>query len=307
MRAHRMLAYPHCDRANSRRTTRRASNGFTLVELLVVIAIIGILVALLLPAVQAAREAARRTECLNNVKQLSLALFSYEDSFKVFPMGTRRDFDHPKPWDTNQASWIARILPYFEEQVLYDQIDWVIAPGNRGDNVPVMQSPLPTVRCPSDSSLREDGGWSGYSGAGVADYAPTNYVACVGGNDNTIEEYHEKTNPNGYDGIFGINSTTRLSQISDGTSHTLAVSECLINNPHVYYYGGSGTYFSCVTGSAPPITGPGNVEPRGFSWFFAQVDPLQLSRRWTLWSILAASHPSDRTQAITGGRLSAAP
>ncbi|MCA9247984.1 MAG: DUF1559 domain-containing protein [Planctomycetales bacterium] len=89
--------------------------AFTLVELLVVIAIIGILVALLLPAVQAAREAARRTQCTNNLKQLTLAAHNYHSSYGKFPVGGRTD---------NQLSWLVAILPYIEQQALYDQFDF---------------------------------------------------------------------------------------------------------------------------------------------------------------------------------------
>ena len=92
--------------------------GFTLVELLVVIAIIGVLVALLLPAVQSAREAARRMSCSNNLKQLSLALHNYEDTHKTFP---------PAGIDSNQMSWVVLLLPYFEQKNLYDQFNF-----NRG-------------------------------------------------------------------------------------------------------------------------------------------------------------------------------
>lgn len=108
-----------CPRRDSR------SPGFTLVELLVVIAIIGILVALLLPAVQAAREAARRTECRNKVKQIALAVQNYHDSYNELPLGIYAD---PNPGssggnnDSQGLSWFTRILPYVEETVLYDQI-----------------------------------------------------------------------------------------------------------------------------------------------------------------------------------------
>src|SRR4051812_46549754 len=97
------------------RSTGKAKAGFTLVELLVVIAIIGVLVALLLPAVQAAREAARRTQCSNNLKQLSLALLNYETVHTTFP---------PAGIDTNQMSWTVLLLPYFEQQALYDQFNF---------------------------------------------------------------------------------------------------------------------------------------------------------------------------------------
>jgi prepilin-type N-terminal cleavage/methylation domain-containing protein len=98
-----------------------ARSGFTLVELLVVIAIIGVLVALLLPAVQAAREAARRSSCSNNLKQLSLGLHNFHDVHLSFPPGALDD-------DTNSLGWGVCILPYIEQQPLYQQIDAVFGP-----------------------------------------------------------------------------------------------------------------------------------------------------------------------------------
>src|SRR5262245_37434001 len=95
------------------RTLRR---GFTLVELLVVIAIIGILVALLLPAVQAARESARRVQCANNVKQVSLALFNYSTQQRTFPFAVS--------WDRNTGTWAAFILPFMERQAHFDLFDF---------------------------------------------------------------------------------------------------------------------------------------------------------------------------------------
>ena len=106
-------------------STRR---GFTLVELLVVIAIIGILIALLLPAVQAAREAARRIQCNNKLKQIGLALLNYESTHGMFPAGgitktTTCNMAAPNWTDTGMASWTIVILPYMEEQARYDQYD----------------------------------------------------------------------------------------------------------------------------------------------------------------------------------------
>src|SRR5687767_11805399 len=97
---------------------RSAERGFTLVELLVVIAIIGILIALLLPAVQAARESARRTQCTNNLKQLGLACHNHEDSHKQLPPGNT---DQPDP---SIASALVLLMPYLEEAGKYDQFDF---------------------------------------------------------------------------------------------------------------------------------------------------------------------------------------
>jgi prepilin-type N-terminal cleavage/methylation domain-containing protein/prepilin-type processing-associated H-X9-DG protein len=124
-----------------------AANGFTLVELLVVIAIIGILVALLLPAIQAAREAARRAQCTNNLKQVGLALLNYEDAKKEIPFGStwnRPATENPK------GNWVVGALPYLEEQSLADQYD-TTKYSNEAPNLALAQSTvISTLICPTD-------------------------------------------------------------------------------------------------------------------------------------------------------------
>ena len=115
----------------------RQDKAFTLVELLVVIAIIGILVALLLPAIQAAREAARRAQCNNNLKNISLGLQNYHDTYKMFPMGVMHgggQFGYPPPFNSNNGpnigpSWQYGILPFMEQRNIYDKVLQCIRPG----------------------------------------------------------------------------------------------------------------------------------------------------------------------------------
>ncbi|MEX0818470.1 MAG: DUF1559 domain-containing protein, partial [Pirellulaceae bacterium] len=157
--------------------------GFTLVELLVVIAIIGILVALLLPAVQAAREAARRMQCSNNLKQLGLALHNYHDTLKTFPPGyvsNRPGVEGSSSWcrsgGVQGAPWTALILPYMEQQNLHDQFNFNVpfqatsnqmAPPN--SNVVI---PLDTYSCPSDVRLGSNPLWNSYFGVQGGGTAP---------------------------------------------------------------------------------------------------------------------------------------
>jgi len=129
------------------RRKKTARGGFTLVELLVVIAIIGILIALLLPAVQAAREAARRMKCTNHLKQISLALHSYHDAHDVLPFACGYTI-------AQTGTWISFILPHLDQQATYDLIDFNVRLSDPINRIPVT-TPIHWIVCPSDPSSGE--------------------------------------------------------------------------------------------------------------------------------------------------------
>jgi len=193
-----------------------AKRGFTLVELLVVIAIIGVLVALLLPAVQAAREAARRMQCSNNLRQMVLATHNYHDTNKCMP-----PFSCLPPIGVTGGSWSlqARILPFMEQGVLQDQINFNF---NYSDitNAPshalVTQAHIPSMSCPSE--VRPEPRLPP-SGVGVTHFPPS-YAANVG----SWFVFNAPDNQVG-NGAFVINRKNTDAAYTDGMSNTLAFSE----------------------------------------------------------------------------------
>jgi prepilin-type N-terminal cleavage/methylation domain-containing protein/prepilin-type processing-associated H-X9-DG protein len=183
---------------------RRRPIGFTLVELLVVIAIIGVLVALLLPAIQAAREAARRSSCLNSLRQIALALNHYEFAQETLPPGVTNPTGPVRNLpEGNHISWIAQILPELGEPARYRQLD-LAAGAYHKRNDPVRQAPFPLLMCPSFSGF--DAPWSCYAGVHHHVEAPIDA-------DNT--------------GVLFLNSRVMLEDIKDGVSHQIVVGEKL--------------------------------------------------------------------------------
>jgi prepilin-type N-terminal cleavage/methylation domain-containing protein len=201
------------------RSVSRERNAFTLVELLVVIAIIGILVALLLPAVQQAREAARRAQCANNLRQVGLAVHAYHDALHVVPYG----------WDDRGSGWTLHLLPFLELTSLYETIHFQEhGPGNWGsgsENEEACGTVLQVYRCPS-MPIAEHITYNG-----ITDRVPASYRGNAGSeasSDDTgtlvIPGTKSLENTN-LDGIFFGCSAIRLGDVLDGTSNTILVGE----------------------------------------------------------------------------------
>lgn len=193
--------------------------GFTLVELLVVIAIIAVLIGLLLPAVQQAREAARRTQCKNHLKQLGLALHNYESTFTVFPMNGGSTGFSPQ----------ARILSYVDQANLQNLIDFSqkVYTGPDGSQVPnpllvsLFSQVIPLLLCPSDPAPALSSATLGSPGQDYL-FAGNNYMVSTGSGTGTHYDDRSKT-----DGMFWTNSNARLSDVIDGLSNTVIMSEAI--------------------------------------------------------------------------------
>lgn len=237
----------HCTETPLRCATR-ARAGFTLIELLVVIAIIAVLVALLLPAVQQAREAARRTQCKNNLLQLGLAIHNYEMAYEVLPPGTV----NPTGPIKNEAKgyhvgWELQLLPYVDQGVTFKTVNFkagVYDPSNER----VRSISIPSFICPSDSHSGNFTTADGKS-AGVSNYA---------GCHNDIEAPIAADNT----GVFYLNSSIRYDQITDGSTNTIFTGEKPVGTDHLGWVSGTRSTLR-NTGSAINAGLPGPINQFG--------------------------------------------
>lgn len=266
----------------------KQKSGFTLVELLVVIAIIAILVALLLPAVQSAREAARRAHCLNNLKQIGIAMHNYHQTFGVFPMGAlSKQPGVPAPPELDWSSglhllgwaWTVHILPYIEEQQIHDGLDMSSVhfrfgpPGSGafayGGNLELAGRHITKYHCPTDVHEQRDTSVSIGSGGGPRSIvlSKTNYIGLIDSRckpincDWGMQDFR-------YDGngmLFNV-SAVKIRDVFDGTSNTLFVGEGTGDLK-------TGLHFSwatiAISSMRNGINGPGtNPGDGGYEWSY---------------------------------------
>jgi prepilin-type N-terminal cleavage/methylation domain-containing protein len=210
----------------------RTRGGFTLVELLVVIAIIGVLVALLLPAIQAARESGRRTQCKNNLKQISVALHNYHDTLKVLPPGfvsnnpgTPLNSSWCRTGGVQGAPWTVLILPFIEREYLYNQFNYNVPFQDTSNQMTPPNSlvvvPMPVYRCPSDVRFNGNPLLNSYFGVQGGGAAPD----CGNSSCSAVNERGSYVT-----GVLYAGSYITFAAVTDGTSNVFMVGESRYGN-----------------------------------------------------------------------------
>ena len=234
--------------------------GFTLIELLTVVGVIAVLVALFIPAVQAAREAARRGHCANNLKQLGLALHAYHDAFNSLPPGKA-----PAAQGGEMFSCWIMVLPYLEQATVFNAVNFS-QPIVSDANSTVRSTAIATLACPSDPDavVREANASFIPSGSPLPRWFFTSYVGCVGSTDNSPTVYPDQRGFAQSDGVLSEVTPFSFNQITDGMGNTIFVSErsnfylmqLSTFNPHLaefygWYFAGS-PGFTLFTTLYPP-------------------------------------------------------
>jgi prepilin-type N-terminal cleavage/methylation domain-containing protein len=278
--------------ARNRKRFASRPTGFTLVELLVVIAIIGILVALLLPAVQAAREAARRMQCSNNLKQIGLAAHNFHDTYKRFPPGVLARGPFGAPYgttgatsrDTQYVGTLPHLFPYMELNNIRDNINTNLDPDQYaqawwrdGGSWTMAQTKIGMFLCPSTDPYMNEIGTSatlhtytsgGFAwlqlvyfpnGSGGLNLGRTNYLGCAGAIGNLNSAFWRQ-----WEGIFSVRTKNDFATVQDGTSHTFMFGEVKGGGPvqggrfqFAYSWMGSGPMPTAWGIAYKPAAGPG--------------------------------------------------
>jgi len=283
-------------------------SAFTLVELLVVIAVIGMLVGLLLPAVQQARAAARRMQCMNQMKQYGLAFANYESAEKKFPYGSQRGDGKTRFWG-NGSGWVGGssqnssirrsflvwIWPYLDMMPNYQQFNFDYNPGNyKNSNNMTLTQPAPIYYCPDD---RVGARWAPEDGTG-SKYAKGNYVVNFGELDLTKSKV-DLNRAVKDDGIFDMNIRFTVAQIHDGLTNSVFMSEVRVSpedsdydfRGHIFYEEEAGCHFMT---NQQPNTGFDYQIARG------QQIPGVTCRQTSPYRVTARSNHAGGVNAVRG-------
>lgn len=311
-------------------TRRRCPLGFTLVELLVVIAIIGILVALLLPAIQAAREAARRTQCVNHGKQIGLAAHNYHSTYKVFPPGVLNNCQlaqsNYQGGVKNTPGW-ALLLPYLEQQALYDALDFRFAFGRAyhdtsGGQAAVMSPEVNAshlftrvgfLECPSARNMGErvpESTYPQYFTTAAGAYR-TNW-SFSSGNSTEASAPFANLGSDIRRGMFGTQGGARIGQVLDGTGNSLAFAEVIGNIPGVcggQHWGPIGL-FGNYTNLFARVESSSASSPIAYSWInhynFHINSKVQYTSTYhtcrTAW-VISSDHPGGANVVMGDGSV----
>jgi prepilin-type N-terminal cleavage/methylation domain-containing protein/prepilin-type processing-associated H-X9-DG protein len=229
-----------------RKSKANVQQGFTLIELLVVIAIVSLLIGLLFPTVQKIRELAARTQCLNNLQQIGLALHNYHDANQGFPPGYRATMPYcDGATDTTPGwGWAAFTLPYLEQNNLFGQLNF----NQPVSNSSAVQTIVKLYLCPSDPTPQTAFAVSDAFGDILCKVTPASYAACCGGDESDVFA------PTGL-GVFYRNSRTRLTDITDGTSQTILVGDKAWSNAQITW---AGAINNAIARRGPLNPCPGN-------------------------------------------------
>jgi len=262
------------------------ARAFTLVELLVVMAVVGVLVALALPAVQAARESARRSSCSNNLRQIGIALHGYQSRYRMFPAGYITKVDPADADDLGPGwGWCAALMRDLELDNQAALVSFELPIENAANQAALLTSQS-IFNCPSDATFRELVDIPKYEENAAPDrLAGSNYVGSVGTVRQTCKICRDR-----FDGVFGRNSHTRIEKIVDGTSKTFAVGERhhALSRP---VWGGVVAKSLVIDNLKPGKVAAGPAYVLGTTFLHGNQNELEERSRDTVAEIFGSEHP----------------